>query len=300
MSDSSPNRVDVAVIGGSYAGMAAALQLARARRSVAVIDGGLRRNRFAQRSHGFLSHDGASPADIAQCARRQLLAYETVRWYDDSVVAASGERDGFELDSERGLRLQARRLIIASGVIDVLPPLPGLAERWGTHVFHCPYCHGFELDGGAIGVLANGAMATHQALLLTEWGRVTLFADAAAALAPSERETLQARGVVLAESPAVRVLDAARVETADGRTHDFAGLFTQPRTRPASPIAASLGCAIEAGPLGEFVAVDALRATSRPGIYACGDAARAAGNVALAVGDGTQAGISAHQSLVFS
>ena len=145
---------DVVIVGGSYAGLSAGLQLARGRRKVLVIDAGLRRNRFAQHSHGFLGQDGRAPGDIAAQARAQLLAYPNVEWVDQSAVKAGQCAEGFAVVTADGQRFAARRLIIATGMVDVLPEIPGLAERWGKHVFHCPYCHGYELDGGPIGVLA--------------------------------------------------------------------------------------------------------------------------------------------------
>lgn len=171
------DRVEVAVIGGSYAGLSAALQLARARRSVAVVDAGLRRNRFAAHAHGFIGQDGRAPGDIAAAGRADLLAYRTVRWHADMAVAAQADDDGFRVELAAGAAIRARRLVLAIGVEDHLPSLDGLAERWGRSVFHCPYCHGYELDEGRIGVLASSELSQHHAMLLPDWGRVTLFTD---------------------------------------------------------------------------------------------------------------------------
>ena len=132
---------DAIIIGGSYAGLSAALTLARAKRRVLVVDAGQRRNRFAHSSHGFLTQDGADPAAIAATAREQLMKYPTVTWRDDTVVeATAGTPFGFGLAG--GERVEARRVVLATGVVDELPDLPGVAERWGRSIFHCPYCHG--------------------------------------------------------------------------------------------------------------------------------------------------------------
>ncbi len=155
---------DVIVIGGSFAGISAALQAARARRRVLVIDAGSRRNRFASSSHGFLGQDGRDPAAIIATARAELLSYPTVTWLDATAAAVRGLADAFVLELASGDYVQGKRLILAAGVTDELPAIPGLAERWGTSVFHCPYCHGYELDGGRIGVLATSPLSFHQAI----------------------------------------------------------------------------------------------------------------------------------------
>src|SRR5215212_7100600 len=142
---------DAIVVGGSYAGIAAALQLVRARRKVLVIDGGARRNRFASSSHGFLGQDGRDPGEIAATAREQLLAYPTVTWIEGAATRAHAAGTAFAVTLGDGATHEARRLILASGVTDELPDIPGVAERWGRSIFHCPYCHGYELGGGRIG-----------------------------------------------------------------------------------------------------------------------------------------------------
>jgi thioredoxin reductase len=290
---------DVAIVGGSYAGVSAALQLARARRRVVVIDAGAPRNRVARASHGLLAQDGRPPATIALEARTQLLTYPTVEWRSGTATQAARLAEGFVLELSDHATVQARRLVLATGVVDTLPEVDGLAERWGTAVFHCPYCHGYELNRGAIGVLAAGPAAVHQALLLPDWGRVTLFTNDAVVLDDDQRRDLADRGVRIEPAPVVRITETATVLLADGRAVALDGLFTQPRTKPASPLAEHLGCAHDESPLGTFVRTDTLKATTTPGVFACGDTARGAGSVALAVGDGAQAGISAHRSLIF-
>jgi len=291
-------RFDVAIIGGSFAGLSAGLQLARARRSVAIFDTGMRRNRFAATSHGFLANDGRPPGAIVEDARAQLNAYATVHWFDSAVTGVTGRADAFDLASAGGVRT-ARRVIFAMGVADELPPVPGLAERWGRSVFHCPYCHGYELNQNRIGVIASGPNSLHQARLLAEWGSVTFFLNGALELSGEEAQELAARKVTVEATPVAGVSGKARVLLADGRSDDFAGLFTASRTRPASPLAAHLGCEHEDGPMGPFIKTGMMKETSVFGAFACGDLARAAGNVAMAVADGAVAGIAAHASLVF-
>ncbi|MBD9613474.1 NAD(P)/FAD-dependent oxidoreductase [Pseudomonas sp. PDM02] len=291
---------DVIIVGGSYSGISAGLQLARARRKVLVIDAGLRRNRFAHNSHGFLGQDGRDPGTIASEARAQLLAYPTVEWLSQPATQAKTGDGGFVITAANGEQFAARRLILATGVVDELPAIPGLSERWGQRVFHCPYCHGYELYGGQIGVLAASPVAIHQSLMLPDWGPTTLFLNEVFEPDAEQLAKLARRGVAVEREPVLSVGgEQADVTLASGRVIKFAGLFTQPLTRMGSPLAALLGCEFEAGPTGEFIKVDAMRETSVPGVFACGDAAIAAGNVAVAVGDGARTGGAAHQSLIF-
>jgi thioredoxin reductase len=291
---------EVIIVGGSYAGMSAGLQLARARRRILVLDTGQRRNRFAQRAHGFLAQDGRNPGAIADEAREQLRAYPTVEWLSQAAVDVKQDGNGYVVTAANGLQYNALRLILAAGVKDELPDIPGLAERWGQSVFHCPYCHGYELNGGQIGVLAATPMARHHALMLPDWGPTTLFLNNVFEPDAEQLASLERRGVAVEHEPVIALGgDPLEVTLASGRIVQLAGLFTQPHTRMASPLAAQLGCEFEAGPMGEFIKVNAMHETTVPGVFACGDASVAAGNVASAVGDGARAGAAAHQSLIF-
>lgn len=291
---------DVIIVGGSYAGMSAALQLARARRRIAIVDAGKRRNRFASASHGFLAQDGRDPGEIASDARRQLLAYSTVEWIEGEALEAQRAGDGFAIRLADDRALDARFLVLAPGVTDTLPDVPGLAERWGKSVFHCPYCHGYELDQGPIGVLATGPMSIHQGLLLPDWGPTAFLVNGTFAPDEDQLAQLAARGASIEYERVARISGEADIELADGRTLSFAGIFTASRTEPSSPLASQLGCRLDEGPVGHFIWTDEMKQTSVPGVIACGDAARPAGNVAMAVGDGAMAGAMAHRALLFS
>ena len=290
---------DVIVIGGSYAGMAASLQLLRARRSVLVIDAGQRRNRTAARSHGFLGQDGVDPAVIARKARTELEAYPTLTWTEGEATAVTGARDGFVVTSSDGEPHHGRRILFATGVTDQLPRIAGLAERWGRSVFHCPYCHGYELDKGAIGVIASGPASVHQAELLTEWGTITLLANGVVTLENADRQRLEQKGITVVDTPIAAVENEADVRLTDGRQLSFAGLFTATRMSPASTLPATLGCALAENPMGQMIAVSGSKETSVPGVFACGDVAVAPSSVSLAVGDGALTGMHVHRSLVW-
>jgi thioredoxin reductase len=290
---------DVIIIGGSYSGMAAALQLLRARKRVLVIDAGARRNRFASHSHGFLGRDGADPGAIAAEARRQLDAYATLSWCDELATELSGQADDFTVVTADGASHRSRRILLATGVADQLPSIAGLAERWGKAIFHCPYCHGYELEQGRIGIIATGPLSLHQAELLTDWGDVTLLVNDSVELNDEARAMLARRGVLIEPRPIERIEGQADVVLTDGSVLRFAGLFTATRTAPSSPLAAAVGCTLDEVPLGTKIRTDAENKTSVPGIFACGDASGAPQSVAMAVGNGTMAGVQVHRSLLW-
>lgn len=290
---------DVIVIGGSHAGMAAALQLIRARRSVLVIDAGERRNRFASHAHGFLGQDGTAPGEIVANARRQLEAYPTLSWHEGRAEAISGQVDRFTVATAEGEVHQGRRILLAIGVTDQLPPVTGLAERWGKTVFHCPYCHGYEIGRGRIGIIGTGPMSIHGAELLTDWGEVTLLTNEAVELGRDARSALERRGVTIEEAAIAVIEGHADVAMADGRLLRFAGLFTATRTVPSGSLAEAMGCALEETPIGMQVRTDAESRTSVPGVFACGDVARVPHSVSLAVGNGAMAGAQVHRSLLW-
>lgn len=289
---------DVIIIGGSYAGLSAGLQLARARRKVLVIDAGLRRNRFAATSHGFLGQDGQAPDVIAAEGRSQLMEYPTVTWVQDSALEASTQEEGVSVRTELNGTFHARRLILATGVVDELPAIEGLKERWGTRVFHCPYCHGYELDQGRIGVLATSPLAMHHALMLPDWGTTTLFTNGVFTPDAEQQAQLERRGVSVVNGAVRRISGArAELELDDGRVFNLDGIFTMSRTR-LSPLAEQLGCELADGVTGAYLLTNDMRQTSVPGVFACGDASLAAGSVALAVAEGVRAGVGAHFSLI--
>lgn len=204
---------DIIVIGGSYAGMAAALQVARARRQVLVIDAGIRRNRFASSSHGFLGQDGADPDQIALQARKQLRVYSNLEWLEGRAARAAKHGAGFTVVVGDGKEQHGRRLILALGVTDILPGVSGLEERWGKTVFHCPYCHGYELQGGPVAVLAVGPVSMHQAILIPDWGPATFLLNGAFEPDEEQRAQLAARGVAIETTPVARLSGEARCGT---------------------------------------------------------------------------------------
>lgn len=291
---------EVIIVGGSYAGIAAGLILARARRAVTVIDAGLPRNRAASHSHGVLGLDGISGAELLKTARQQLLDYPSVPWIHAEAAHATASPDGVEVRTADGQVLAARKLLLASGISDQLPDLPGLAERWGSTVLHCPYCHGYEVGGGAIGVLGGHPMSAGKAPLFADWGNVTFFSQAGE-ISEEERAAMQQRGVQIEISPVIAVQGDQptwlEVELADGRRIAQRALFVPATQAMATPLVQQLGCALVESPLGVLIEVDAMKQTSVPNVYAAGDATTV-GNITLAAAEGVRAGIGVHHALV--
>jgi thioredoxin reductase len=295
---------DVIIIGGSYAGLSAALQLGRARRTVLVVDAGQRRNRFVSAAHGFLGNDGASPEAIVAKGKAEVLAYPTVSWRVGTVTELQATARGFVVRAA-GDELRARRLILATGVVDERPPIPGLADLWGRGVFHCPYCDGYELQRPALGVLATNPVSVQYVQLLTEWaapGGTTFFLNGALEPTAEQLELLAKRRITVVREKVTEVKGrpgGVSVVTADGHSFDVAALFTMPNGRLPGGFAEQLKCQVETAPTGMFFKTDAMKETTVPGVFACGDAAAPHGAIAFAVADGVRAGFSAHQSLVF-
>lgn len=293
---------DVIVIGGSFAGLSAAQALGRARRRVLVIDEGQPRNRASAAAHNVLGHDGKPPAQLLAEGRAELARYPGAAFRRGTVDAVTGALGAFRVVLDDGDVVEARPLVLATGLRDRLPDIPGLVARWGATVLHCPYCHGYEVADQPLGVLANHPGAAHQALLLPDWGPTTHFSQGRFAPDADTAARLAARGVTIEHSPIVELLGTAPaldgVRLADGRVCALGAVFTIPESVPASPLAAHLGCAFDDGPLLPAIRVDAMRQTTVPGVYAAGDAASPMHSVTLAIAAGVIAGAGAHQSLV--
>ncbi|MEB3044122.1 NAD(P)/FAD-dependent oxidoreductase [Rhizobium mulingense] len=293
---------EVIVIGGNFAGLSAAMQLARARRRVLLVDAGMPRNRFSQAAHGFLGQDGRAPAAIMEEGKRQLSLYPNITLRDGKVVHAQMQDDQFIVGIEGGGEERARRLILATGVSDTLPEIAGLGDRWGRSVLHCPYCHGYEVSGGELGVLANHQHSAHSAMMIPDWGATTFFTQAQFEPDEEQLARLTARGVRIEHSPVVELLgDTPKLEAvrlADGRIVPLDAIFVAPKTAMASPVAEQLGCAFEDGAFGPVIRIDENKETSITGVFAAGDAASSMHSGTLASASGVLAGVHCHQSLV--
>lgn len=292
---------DVIIIGGSFAGLAAATQLGRARRRVQVLDTGLPRNRFSPAAHGVLGQDGLAPGEILAKARAQLASYPTVSLLPAEVVALSGSLDDFRIQTRAHGTLSARRIILAHGITDTLPQIPGLSDCWGLSALHCPYCHGFEFGDRALGYIASPGFELMAARLYRDWSSDLVMFSNGLTVDDETRAAVVALGAHIVEAPVLSVRHQqghlTHVVTADG---DMArdAIFVAPRTGPSADLHVGLGCALEAGFSGPFLKVDERQETSVRGVYAAGDLARPMHNVTFAMAGGVMAGSMAHHSLL--
>ncbi|MFE0172912.1 NAD(P)/FAD-dependent oxidoreductase [Streptomyces sp. NPDC059002] len=299
------NAYDVVVIGGGAAGLSAALVLGRSRRRVLVVDAGEPRNAPAAHMQGYLSRDGMPPTEFLAAGRGELARYG-VRVARDRVTAVTPDGTGeFTLTLADGAPVHARRVVLATGLVDELPDLPGLTERWGQDVLHCPYCHGWEVRDEAFGVLASEPFNSHQALLVTQWSKdVTLFLHTVRDLPDAEWERLAAAGVSVVEG-AVAGLEVADdrltgVRLADGRVFPRSVLFVAAKPVPRPGLLATLGADTRDTPYGPYPAIDETGRTSVPGVWAVGNAASPMEQVVNAASMGYRAGVTINAELVMA
>jgi len=291
---------DAVIVGGGTAGLSAAQMLGRARRRVLVVDAAAPRNRFAAHMHGVLGHDGRSPAELLRIGRAEAEAYgvEFLRTTVTSIDDAGG-RLSVAYD---GGTLSARGAVLTTGVVDDLPDVPGLREQWGRGVIHCPYCHGYEVAGRRLGVLATSPASLHQIELVRQWSDdVTAFTAGLGDVDDTVTARLAGRGIRLVDSivTELRAEDdvVTAVLTADGTAHPIDALFTAPTPRLHLEYAANLDLAISPEP-GEGLRVDMRGATSHPRVFAAGNVATPFGNVPLSMGQGSMAGAGLNAALV--
>lgn len=297
-------QVDVAIIGGGAAGLSAAVVLGRARRDVLVIDAGSPRNAPAAGVHGFLAHDGISPADLLGTGRAEVEHYGGRVWTGEARTVRR-TADGFEVTLDGGGHVRARRLLVTTGLVDELPDLPGLRQRWGRDVVHCPYCHGWEVRDQAIGVLGTGAWAVHQALLFRQWtADLVLFTHTAPALTDEQAEQLAARGIRVVDS----IVDSLVVEDdritgvrlADGTVVARQAVAVSTRLVASSRLLTALGLSATAHPrgFGEFIAADPTGLTDVPGVWVAGNVTDLTAQVITAAAGGVNAAAAINADLI--
>jgi thioredoxin reductase len=294
------NEYDVVIIGAGAAGLSAALVLSRARRRVLVVDAGAPRNAPAAHMQGYLSRDGLPPADLLAVGRDEVVGYGGQISADqvEDVVACPGS--GFQVRLGAGDWVAARRLLVATGLRDELPDVPGLRERWARDVLHCPYCHGWEVRDRRLGVLTDGSdEAVRYAQIVRQWtGDVVLFAPAGT-VTGAQRSELLARAIDIVEGDVARVLvDDDRltgVELTDGRTVPRDALFVPPRLVPNDELLVSLACERDDN---GWVVKDGTGRTSVPGVWVAGNVANPRAQVITAAGEGSAAAIALNADLV--
>jgi thioredoxin reductase len=300
MPDTMPDTIEaeVAVIGASFAGLSAALMLARARRRVVLVDEGLARNRFAAHSHGVLGLDGVAPDVIRARGLAEVLAYPTACDLKGRVTAISGRAGAFVIEGPQ--TIHARRVVLAYGMRDILPKVPGLADCWGITANQCPYCHGYELAGRTTGLLVSGPGFAHQARHLSAWTDDLLYLENGHPV--DDPKALDRPGLRRVAGRVAQVLHEAgvihAVELADGRAVPMQALYLHGHFEPAAPLADHLGCAMTESPTGRFVTVDMFQRTSVPGVFAAGDLTRAFASAPAAAASGNLAGAACNQDLL--
>lgn len=314
MTHTMSSTVDVAIVGAGAAGLNAALVLGRARRSVAVIDAGAPRNRFAAHMNGFLSRDGAAPGELLAIGREEVAGYGA-QFLDGSVASMTGDAEtGFALALVGGGTVRARRVLVATGLTDVLPQVEGLAARWGRDVVACPYCDGYEVRDQPIGVLASSPMDAHKALLLSQWSKdIVLFLHETALkdLAPDLLARLAKAGVAIQPGAvagvAVEQFDTngvfiggalSGVRLGDGTVIARSCLFISPRFVPQDALLRGAGAATADTMVGPFVVADPMGATSVPGLYGAGNCVDPMAQVINAASHGARAGAAINGDLV--
>ncbi|MEX5235695.1 NAD(P)/FAD-dependent oxidoreductase [Kocuria arenosa] len=293
---------DVVVVGGGAAGLSAAVALARSRRSVVVVDAGEPRNAPAGGAHNLLGREGIPPLELLAAGRREAEEYGA-EIVPGRAVTARAEADGFTVGLADGSMLRARRLLLASGLVDELPDVPGVAELWGRSVLHCPYCHGWEVRGRRIGVLGAGPMSIHQTLLFRQLsGDITFFPDRMPDPGAEAWERLSALGVRVVEGPVQRLRveeDVLRaVVLDDGPEVPVDALVVAPRFVARADLYEQLGGTLTDHPAGALIATGPMGGTEIPGVWAAGNAGDLSAMVSSAAGAGVGAAAAINADLV--
>ncbi|UTA67716.1 NAD(P)/FAD-dependent oxidoreductase [Emticicia sp. 21SJ11W-3] len=291
---------DAVIIGGSYAGLSAAMSLGRALRNVLVIDSGLPCNRQTPHSHNFLTQDGRKPKEIADMALAQIHQYKTVRFYKGMAINATQSENIFVVETENGETFSARKLIFATGIKDTMPAIKGFAECWGISVIHCPYCHGYEVRQQKTGILANGEGALHYARLINQWtSDLTLFTNGPSTLTEEQTAKLTKHNIAIIETPVSEIihtngqLEALAFE--DDTLTGLSAIYYRPAFVQHCPLPEKLGCELNEHGL---IKISGFQKTNVPGVFACGDNSHSGRSVAMAVSSGSMTGAFVNHELI--
>ena len=296
----SKQHTDVIIIGGSYAGLAAAMALGRSLRTVLIIDSGKPCNIQTPHSHNFITHDGATPAAIHEAAKAQVLQYDTVSFREDTAINAVPHENGFMITTAAGKTFTASKLLFATGVKDIMPPMKGFADCWGISVLHCPYCHGYEVKGERIALMANGDMGFELVRLIHNWSKnLVLFTNGASTLTAEQAKKIDQYGIAVIEGEIDLLEHEAgyirNIVLKDGTKHKVTAAFARPAFQQHSDLPAQLGCELtEQG----YLKTDDLNRTVVPGVYVAGDNTTMMRSVASAVAAGTRAGAFINKELI--
>lgn len=296
----SANKFDVIIIGGSYAGLAAAMALGRALSQVLVIDSGKPCNSQTPYSHNFLTQDGTPPAEIALIAKAQVQKYDTVHFVDGQATSAIKTADGFTVGVQSGEVFHSKKLLFATGITDQLPEIPGFAACWGISVLHCPYCHGYEVRHQKTVVLANGSAGFEFAKILSNWtSDLTLLTNGPATFTDVEKAVLNKHKIRIVET-VVEQLEHNNghlqgIRFTDGSNLPVNVLYSRRPFEQHSQLPQEMGCELTTE---GYLQVNATQETTVKGVFACGDNTGSMRTVASAVSSGTIAGISINKELI--
>lgn len=293
------NSFDIIIIGGSYAGLSAAMALGRSLKRTLVIDSGLPCNRQTPHSHNFLTQDGQTPEEISTIAREQVEEYETISFFDGTATAGEKSAAGFEIKTQSDESFYGKKLIFATGIKDELPEIPGFSDCWGISVIHCPYCHGFEFRHQKTAILTNGENAFHMASLVNNLtDQLVILTNGNADFTPEQISKLKKHQIQIEETEIVEILhqngylDSMLLQ--DGIKVELDAMYAFVPFTQHSEIPALLGCELtEQG----YIEVDDFQKTTVPGIYACGDNCYPLRSIANAVSSGNFAGAMANMEL---
>lgn len=289
---------DVVIIGGSYAGLQAALTLGRSLKNVLVIDSGKPCNRQAPYSHNFLTQDGQPPAVIASVGREQLVKYGTVKLLPGKAVGGLIIPDGFSITTKNGDQHKAKKLLFTSGIYDQMPDIPGFADCWGVSVIHCPYCHGYEVRSRPTGIIANGDAAYEYVKMISNWSNdITLFTNGLSLLSNKQTQKIISRGVKIVETPVESFIHQRGQikQLLAGGGHDLDVVYTRLSFKQHCDVPQLLGCNLtDAG----YIEVNEFHQTNVAGVYAAGDCITPMRSVAIAVSGGAFAGTVISKELI--
>ncbi|GAB4032760.1 NAD(P)/FAD-dependent oxidoreductase [Spirosoma jeollabukense] len=294
------NPFDVIIIGGSYAGLSAAMTLGRSLRNVLVIDNGKPCNRQTPHSHNFLTRDGETPATISAIAKEQVLQYPTVSFLNDLVTNAYAGSSGFVIKTATGQQIDTKKLVLATGVEDLMPTIPGFAACWGRSVLHCPYCHGYEVHGQRLGILAYGDTAYEMVRHIQHWSpTMTLFTNGPSGLTSDQRQVLDQLDIPILETEIAAIEhengQLKNLRFTDGSAYELDAIFSRVAFRQHSDLANQLGCDhTESG----LIKVAEFGQTNVAGVYAAGDTSSPMRQVSLAVVKGNLAGVWINRELI--
>jgi len=291
---------DVIIIGGSYSGLSAAMALGRSLRKVLIVDGGQPANRFTPFSHNFITHDGRSPSEIASLARRQVEKYSSVQLMDGLAASVQKVGDMFLVTLKSREEYASRKVIFATGIVDLIPDIPGFLECWGKSVLHCPYCHGYEVRSARTGIIGNGDYAFEFGALISNWTNdLTIYTNGEASLSQEQASRLHAHKIGIVEDKiAALTHDEGSIKEIifkDGHSVSIGAVYSSPKFIQHCDIPVQLGCELTNE---GYIQVDASQRTSIPGVYACGDNVTRMRTVANAVSMGTTAGMAVNKELI--